>query len=151
MILRRILTIILRRILRKFTCNRGSLHSRPMLCWVSNIPSTFNQTLVYRYIGLTTSLMERTLLMSTLTKIFTSSPTSRGGGGLSFLATRCHFTVFIVFTFKYCSGLIWTIWQEVSSLWSSQSAFWSHLPSNHLSLWKTLLKLKFHCCNNLWF
>ena len=46
MILRRILKIILRRILRKFTCNRGSLHSRPMLCWVSNIPSTLNQTLI---------------------------------------------------------------------------------------------------------
>ena len=69
--------------------------------------------------------------------------------------SKCHFAVFIGFlqrlAFKYCTGLTWTIWQEVSSVWSSQSAFWSHLPSNHLSLWKTLLKLKFHCCNNLWF
>ena len=35
-------------------------------------------------------------------------------------------------TFKYWSGLIWTIWQEASSLSSSQSAFWSHLISNHI-------------------
>lgn len=34
-----------------FTCSRGSLHSSPMLCWVSNIPSTlhiFNQLFNYQ-------------------------------------------------------------------------------------------------------
>ena len=136
-----------------FVCNSsstwslGSRHSKPMLCWVSNIPSTFNimnditnnqikavqwqkkernkiiRDYQFNYFGrwllpqvfhkssnfhfhfLTlrplrqadekqnypgrdmacrvTSLIERTLLMSTLTKILTILPISSGGGALS--------------------------------------------------------------------
>ena len=82
-----------------------------------------------------TSLIERTLLMSTLTKILTLLPISSGGGALSWiilLIVICRYVPANEFfkdtlTFRYCSGFRWTIWHDASSLWSSQSAFWSHL------------------------
>ena len=134
-VIQKIIIIIKRRL---STFKRGSLHSSPMFCWVSKMPSTLTDAddcnnwkhdcCCRSEKSLKTSLIVRILSMSTLTRILTRLPTSRGGGGLSF---------------KYCSGLRWTIWQEASSLWSSQSAFWSHLKIHflifHLFLW--LIKL----------
>ena len=71
---------------------RGSLHSSPISCWVSNMPSTLNDAnkctnwtfdFAKHIVYSPTSLIVRILFMSTLTNIFTRLPTSRGGGGVS--------------------------------------------------------------------